>query len=142
QRRRCRARRFQSGVGVRVMKVERWTPLSVVATGGGVALLVALAFGPIAFGANTLDNLTELYVYVILAAMWNALAGYAGLVSVGQQAFFGLGGYAAIQLTNHGLGVYPALVCAALVVAVISVATSLFALQLRNGQVAIGMSVI
>ena len=29
-----------------------------------------------------------------LAQYWNLLAGYAGLVSVGQQAFVGLGAYA------------------------------------------------
>ena len=31
--------------------------------------------------------------------MWNALAGYAGLVSVGQQVFFGIGAYATIRLS-------------------------------------------
>ena len=28
-----------------------------------------------------------------MAQMWNLLAGYAGLVSIGQQAFIGLGAY-------------------------------------------------
>ena len=32
-----------------------------------------------------------------LAQCWNLLAGYAGLVSVGQQAFVGLGGYLAVR---------------------------------------------
>ena len=41
------------------------------------------------FGANIVDRLTTLFIYIILAAIWNALAGYGGLVSVGQQAFFG-----------------------------------------------------
>ena len=39
--------------------------------------------------------------------MWNALAGYAGLVSVGQQAFFGLGAYFAIRLSDAGRPAYP-----------------------------------
>ena len=34
-----------------------------------------------------------------LAQYWNLLAGYAGLVSVGQQAFVGLGGYLLFALT-------------------------------------------
>ena len=34
---------------------------------------------------------------------WNLMAGYAGLVSVGQQAFFGLGGYFALRLVDGGL---------------------------------------
>ena len=34
--------------------------------------------------------------------MWNALVGFCGLVSIGQQAFFGLGAYAAIRLADLG----------------------------------------
>ena len=41
-----------------------------------------------------------------LAQCWNLLAGYAGLVSVGQQAFVGLGGYLLFALTI-GVGVDP-----------------------------------
>ena len=78
------------------------------------SLVAALAFVPVALSANVTDKLTTLFVYLILAAMWNALAGYAGLVSVGQQAFFGLGAYAAIRLTQHGVNVYAALVLGAL----------------------------
>ena len=37
-----------------------------------------------------------------LAQCWNLLAGYAGLVSVGQQAFVGLGGYLLFALTLLG----------------------------------------
>ena len=39
-----------------------------------------------------------------LAQCWNLLAGYAGLVSVGQQAFVGLGGYLLFALTVIGAG--------------------------------------
>ena len=126
----------------RGIRVERWTPVSVSATTTGAALLVALAFGPVLLGANALDKLTELYVYVILAAMWNALAGYAGLVSVGQQAFFGLGAYAAVQLSKHGVNVYLALALAGLVAGAVSLPTSFFVLRLRGGEFAIGMWVV
>ena len=37
-----------------------------------------------------IDKLTLFFVYLMIAVMWNLLAGYAGLVSVGQQAFIGL----------------------------------------------------
>ena len=53
-----------------------------------------------------------MFIYVIMAAMWNALAGYAGLVSVGQQAFFGLGAYVAIRLSWWDVGAYWSLVLA------------------------------
>src|SRR5215472_5085662 len=70
---------------------------------GGRGNWIGMAFGAIAFaalaaapwwgGRNDLQLLSEIYVYVALASLWNLLAGYAGLVSVGQQAYVGLGGY-------------------------------------------------
>ncbi len=42
---------------------------------------------------QTLRLLGEIFTFVALASLWNLLAGYAGLVSVGQQAFVGFGGY-------------------------------------------------
>ena len=44
--------------------------------------------------------------------MWNALAGYGGLVSVGQQAFIGLGAYGTICFVKHGVTPYLAMVLA------------------------------
>ena len=46
-----------------------------------------------------LQLLSEVYAYIALASMWNLLAGYAGLVSVGQQAYVGLGAYLLFALT-------------------------------------------
>ena len=74
--------------------------------------------------------------------MWNALAGFAGLVSVGQQAFFGLGAYLAIQLSYHGIAVYPALLLGALVAGIASLPISYLMLRLRAGEFAIGMWVV
>ena len=94
------------------------------------------------FSANIVDNLTNLFIYLILAIMWNALAGFAGLVSVGQQAFFGLGAYFAIQLSYHGLSVYPALLLGALIAGIVSLPISVLMLRLRGGEFAIGMWVV
>ena len=38
--------------------------------------------------------------------MWNLLAGYGGMVSIGQQAYFGFGGYVMLMLGNV-LGLKP-----------------------------------
>ncbi len=124
------------------MKVERWTAVSIVSVAVVVAGVVGLAFGPFLFGANTVDKLTTLFIYVILAAMWNALAGYGGLVSVGQQAFFGLGAYAAVRLADAGVPVYPSLFIAAALVGLLSLPISAFMLRLRTGEFAIGMWVV
>ena len=71
-------------------------------------LLVLLAFIPFAFTQNTTEKLTELIFLIIIAAMWNVLAGYGGLVSVGQQAFIGVGAYATIWFAERGFNGYVA----------------------------------
>lgn len=123
-------------------KVERWTRASILFTAGSCALIVALALLPFWFGPNTTEKLTELFVLVILAVMWNALAGYGGLVSVGQQAFVGIGAYAVIVLTDHGINGYVAVVLGALFCGLVSLPTSLLVFRLRGGQFAIGMWVV
>ena len=122
--------------------IERWTPASTasVLSAAGVLLLATLA--PVVLGANAIDKLTTLFIYVILAVTWNAMAGYGGLVSIGQQAFFGLGAYVTVRLSEAGLGVYPALVLAAIAVAAASIPISFVMLRLKAGELAIGMWVV
>ena len=40
-------------------------------------------------------------LYLSMAQMWNLLAGYSGLISLGQQIFIGLGGYTLAVLTLY-----------------------------------------
>ncbi len=124
------------------IRVERWTPQSRVSILGAAIILVVLATGPFLFGNNAIDKLTTLFIYVILAVTWNALAGYGGLVSVGQQAFFGLGAYAAVRLADAGVNVYVSLILAALIIAAVSLPMSSFMLRLKGGEFAIGMWVV
>ncbi len=128
--------------GAREFSIERWTRESA-AFGAVVAVVVlALAVAPLIAGADVVDKLTTLFVYVILAAMWNALAGYAGLVSVGQQAFFGIGAYFAIRLAAAGLPPYPSLLAGAVGAALLAIPVSFFMLRLKAGEFAIGMWVL
>jgi branched-chain amino acid transport system permease protein len=123
-------------------RVERWTAASrgaVVAVG---AIALGLAVAPIWLGPGAMDRLTILFVYLILAAMWNALAGYAGLVSVGQQLFFGLGAYFTVKFADLGANPFLAMVLAAAAVGVIAVPLSFPMLRLRGGEFAIGMWVL
>src|SRR5690606_12720019 len=48
---------------------------------------------------NAIQDLIFIFYMLALAQYWNLLAGYAGLVSVGQQAFVGLGAYLLFALT-------------------------------------------
>lgn len=63
------------------------------ATIGLILIAAILASLPFWTGAANLRLVGEILSYMALAVLWNLLAGYAGLVSVGQQAFLGLGGY-------------------------------------------------
>jgi branched-chain amino acid transport system permease protein len=127
---------------VNAIRVERWNRLSIASVAAAVTLIVVLAAGPLFFSPNAIDKLTTLFIYVILAVTWNALAGYGGLVSIGQQAFFGLGAYAAVRLADAGISVYPALVLAAALVGILALPISAFMLRLRAGEFAIGMWVV
>jgi branched-chain amino acid transport system permease protein len=71
--------------------------------------------------------------------MWNLLAGYAGLVSIGQQAYVGLGGYALIVLADD-LGVNPfvAVFAAGLVAAAFAIPTAALVFRFRGGYFAVG----
>jgi branched-chain amino acid transport system permease protein len=123
-------------------RVTRWTAASIAAVSLVLAAQVALAAGPLFLSPNVVDRLTTLFIYGILALMWNALAGYAGLLSVGQQAFFGLGAYAAVRLADWGVSPYLALLMAAALVGLLALPISAFMLRLRDGEFAIGMWVL
>ena len=107
-----------------------------------VAIAIALFAVPQILSANIVQQLTSLLIFLTLAVMWNALAGYAGLVSVGQQAFIGFGAYGTIFLTQHGVQPYLAVVLAALASAVLAAVLSLLVLRLRGGQFAVGTWVV
>ena len=122
--------------------VERWSRLSRFAMPSVAVVIVAFALVPLALSTYAVEQLTELFILAILAAMWNALAGYGGLISIGQQAFLGFGAYGTIILTQRGIPPYLAMVIAALAAAAVALPVSLLVLRLRSGQFAIGMWVV
>jgi branched-chain amino acid transport system permease protein len=107
------------------------------------ALLVALALAPWWAGRDDLRLLGDVFAYVALASLWNLLAGYAGLVSVGQQAFVGLGGYMLFALTILA-DVPPlwAIPLAGLIGAAASVPVAALVFRLRGHYFAIGTWVV
>ena len=66
--------------------VARSTHASTIAAPLGLILIGLLAAAPLWIGRADMRLMVEIYYYLVLAQMWNLLAGYAGLVSVGQQA--------------------------------------------------------
>ena len=90
-----------------------------------------------------MNDLTEFFYLLALAQLWNLLAGYAGLISVGQQAWIGLGAYALMVATNDfGLPFFVGMFIAGLVAAVLAYPTALLAFRLRGGYFAVGTWVI
>lgn len=73
--------------------ITRSTPASRIAALVAVAVLAGVAAAPLWASTAELRLITEILFYLALATMWNLLAGYAGLISVGQHAYVGLGGY-------------------------------------------------
>ena len=56
--------------------------------------VLVLAAAPWLFADTQLVRLTEFFSMLVLAIMWNMLAGYADIVTVGQHGFVGAGAYA------------------------------------------------
>jgi branched-chain amino acid transport system permease protein len=134
-----------------MISAERVSAKPVEYAGGagriGMALmilaLVALAAAPAWGGRDDLRLLSEIFAYVGLASLWNLLAGYAGLVSVGQQAYVGLGAYLLFALTLLA-GIPPlwAIPIAGLIGAAVAVPTAALLFRLRGHYFAIGTWIV
>ena len=109
--------------------------------------LFALVTGAVAAGAGaamldpgSLYLVSEVIVIMILAQMWNLLAGYAGQVSLGHQLFVGLGGYILFLAANHSdVSFWVWLVIAPLVAGLIALPLGLVVFHLKHAYFAVGM---
>lgn len=122
--------------------VERWTRLSRAFVGSIVGVAILLAFVPVTLSANVTQKLTALFVLIMLSTMWNALAGYGGLVSVGQQAYIGIGAYGTVFLAHQGVSPYAAMLLAIVFSGLVAVVFSFLLLRLHGGQFAIATWVV
>jgi len=72
-----------------------------------IPLLMTLLYAACAIVApwfidtGTLRLLTEILLVLTMAQLWNLLAGYTGLLSMGHQMFFGIGAYAVFFASNN-----------------------------------------
>ena len=107
------------------------------------AALVALTAAPLWGGRDDLQLLSEVYTYVALASLWNLLAGYAGLVSVGQQAYVGLGAYILFAFAIlAGLSPLWAIPLAGIIAAIVAMPVAGLVFRLRGHYFAIGTWII
>ena len=125
------------------LSVSRSSPAARVAAVLTLVALVALIAAPWWAGRAEMRLLGEVFLYLALASLWNLMAGYAGLVSVGQQAFVGFGGYMLFALTIFaGLHPLAAIAAAGILGALVSVPVAVLIFRLRGAYFAIGTWVI
>jgi branched-chain amino acid transport system permease protein len=110
---------------------------------GLAAIVFALAALPFFVDRGPIQILFSILTMLALAQLWNLLAGYAGLVSVGQQGFVGLGGYFLFALATFA-GIDPLLATplAGLFAALIAAPSAWLIFRLQGAYFAIGTWVL
>ena len=109
---------------------------------GALIVVVVLALFPYIVYSSTTSIMVQAFVILTMACMWNLLAGYAGLVSVGQQAFVGLGAYFVLFLNIHNIPMFDALPVAAVGCGVAALPLWWLVSRLRSGYFAIATWVL
>jgi branched-chain amino acid transport system permease protein len=107
------------------------------------AAALTMAAAPFLFSAIHVVLLTEFMSMLVLAAMWNLLAGYAYIVTVGQHAYVGVGAYAFFGFAAlWHLNPYFSIPLAGIVAFFIAVPATLLVFRLRAAYLAIGTWVV
>jgi branched-chain amino acid transport system permease protein len=97
------------------------------------AIIALLAVFPLMAGAYPVKLLQEILIWGLFAMSLDLLMGYAGMVSFGHSAFFGVGGYvAAMLLSKTAPGLSSALVVPALAAGVCALVIGLFSIRVSG----------
>jgi branched-chain amino acid transport system permease protein len=108
--------------------------------GGGVVVLV---LAPWVFDTGTVAVLTQFLCLLVLALMWNLLAGYADIVTVGQHGFVGVGAYAFYGFAAvAGISPILSILLAGLVALLVAVPAMAIVFRLRAAYLAVGTWVV
>ena len=90
-----------------------------------------------------LNIITLMCLYLAMSQMWNLLGGYAGMLSLGMQAFIGIGGYSLTILSvNYGVNIYVAIIIGAVICALFGLAVSPAIFKMSGVYFAIGTWII
>ena len=81
---------------------ERWETLSARHKAAGAVVVLLLAVVPFVTTAFVTEILLTGLVFAILGLSWNLLAGYAGQISLGHHAFFGIGAFITAWASTPG----------------------------------------
>ncbi len=124
-------------------RISRSTRMHKVVLILSVAIIAVLAAVPL-FAQNAfMRTMVTFFTLLALAQMWNLLAGYAGLVSIGQQAYLGLGAYGLWLIGDvFGLNPFIAVFAAGLLAVAVALPVAPLIFRLRGGYFSIGTWVI
>lgn len=108
-----------------------------------IFFIIFLISTPWWLGRADIRKITEFLYILSLAQMWNLLAGYGGLLSVGQQLFIGIGAYCLV-IFSYKLGMNPFLVIplAGLISLIVAYMVSKVAFRLKGAYFAVGTWVL
>ncbi|MGJ4995840.1 branched-chain amino acid ABC transporter permease [Bradyrhizobium sp. HKCCYLS3077] len=124
-------------------RVETRTKASTVFAVIAALIVVAGVIAPAYLPRATLQDLFFILTMLVLAQSWNLLAGYAGLVSVGQQAFVGLGAYAMFAgVVLLKLDPLLSILLGGVAAAALAIPAGFFAFRLQGAYFAIGTWVV
>ncbi|MCX7646615.1 MAG: branched-chain amino acid ABC transporter permease [Rhodobacteraceae bacterium] len=124
-------------------KVTTRTRASTAAGIGAVVLIAAGLALPAVAPRSLIQDLFFILTMLTLAQLWNLIAGFGGMVSVGQQAFVGLGAYAMFAgVILWGWDPVPAILLGGIAALALAVPMAFFAFRLQGAYFAIGTWVI
>lgn len=112
----------------------------------GIIALALIALGlvlPAIASRSLIQDLFFILTMLTLAQLWNLIAGFGGMVSVGQQAFVGIGAYAMFAgVILWGWDPVPAILLGGVAAFVLAIPMAFFAFRLAGAYFAIGTWVI
>jgi branched-chain amino acid transport system permease protein len=125
------------------LQITRATTASRIAGVLALILIAVLIATPWWGSTATLRLIGEMMVYVALASLWNLLAGYTGLVSVGQQAYVGFGTYVVVASSVlFGVHPYIAILMAGVLAVLVALPVGKLVFRLQGAYFAIGTWVV
>ena len=108
-----------------------------------VGIAIALAAGPLFLADTQLGVLTDFFSVLVLAILWNLLAGYADIATIGQHAFVGVGAYAFYAFAAlAGVDPYLSIPLAGVVALIVAVPAMALLFRLRTAYLSIGTWVV
>ncbi|HZW89445.1 MAG TPA: branched-chain amino acid ABC transporter permease [Myxococcaceae bacterium] len=98
----------------------------------GLVFAAFLLLAPVFAERGTQNDFWNMAFFVVLAAAWNLLGGFAGQVSLGYSAFVGIGAYTTVLLAQAGWSPWLTLPVGAALAAAFSVVVGLPTFRLRG----------